>query len=104
MSNEIINNTSAQNDDLQPHPAAAASSLGVTLADLFDALDAALMQVTSISKMAGNVVWSETDESRLDVSHALDAIRNIGGSAAANLDTVRIEIDDALAQLRAAAA
>ena len=91
----MINNTPAQNAAMRPHPAAALSSLYVDMADLCEAQDAALMQIMAVAKMAGSTLWCETEESMLDVSHALEAIRKIAALAAAQIDATQLEIEDA---------
>lgn len=90
-----MTSNAVQNPTLRPHPAAALSSLYVDMADLCEAQDAALMQIMAVAKMAGSTLWCETEESMLDVSHALEAIQKIAALAAAQIDATQIEIEDA---------
>lgn len=80
------NAQTAQNATLHPHPAAALSSLHVTVEDLSESQDDALMQVFALAKLAKAALDRETGDATHIVGHALAAIAKLAATAMEELD------------------
>lgn len=85
----------SQTATLRPHPAAALSSLKITLDELHKAQDDALMQVLAIAKLASDALDSDAPDAAANASNALAAIVRIAAHAADELDEAMVEISDA---------
>lgn len=80
------NAQTAQTATLRPHPAAALSSLHVTVEDLSETQDDALMQVFALAKLAKAALDGETGDATDIVGHALAAIAKLAATAMEELD------------------
>ena len=89
-----MTSNTAHTATLRPRPAAL-SSLRITVGELCEAQDSALMQVIAMAKLAKAALDSDTDDAADNAGHALDAIIKIAALANAKLDAAQIEISDA---------
>lgn len=80
--------------DTQPHPAAVASSLAVTINELCDAQDAATMEIIAVAKLARHALDSEAPDAAEHVGFALDTIMRLAAGAIAALDEVQTDVGD----------
>lgn len=79
---------------LLPRPAAALSSLYVTVDELCASQDAALMQILAMAKLARNALDGDDEDAADHASHVLAAIIRIAAVANADLDAAQIDIED----------
>lgn len=84
----------AQNAALRPHAVAALSSLTVTVGELAEAQDAALMQIVALAQLAKAALEGEAEDAADNVGHALAAISKLAGTAIEELDSAMEGIRD----------
>lgn len=84
----------AQNATLRPHAVAALSSLTVTVGELAEAQDAALMQIVALAQLAKAALEGEAEDAADNVAHALAAISKLAGRAMRELESAMEDIRD----------
>jgi hypothetical protein len=91
---QSLTRSNKMTNDLRPHPAAALSSLYVTVDELCASQDAALMQILSIAKLARAALDGDVEDATDHAGHAFDAIMRIAAAANAELDAIQIGVED----------
>lgn len=84
----------AQNATLRPHAAAALSSLTVTVGELTEAQDDALMQLVALAQLAKTALEGEAEDAADNVGHALSAISKLAATAMRELESAMEDIRD----------
>lgn len=84
----------AQNATLRPNPAAALSSLIVTVKDTADAQDDALMRIHAVAALARAALEREAEDAADTVGHALAAISKLAATAMGELESAMEDIRD----------